>query len=68
VGFVLGVGLCYATVQSAQTELFRVPLVINRGTYALAATVALVAALASGLGVWWRLGRLDLIDVLKTRE
>ena len=68
VGFVLGVGLCYATVQSAQTELFRVPLVIDRGTYALAATVALVAALASGLGVWWRLGRLDLIDVLKTRE
>lgn len=67
-GFVLGVGLCYATVQSAQTELFRVPLVINRGTYALAATVALVAALVSGLVVWWRLGRLDLIDVLKTRE
>jgi len=42
--------------------------VINRGTYALAATVALVAALVSGLVVWWRLGRLDLIDVLKTRE
>jgi putative ABC transport system permease protein len=68
VGFGLGVGLCYATVQSAQTELLRVPLVIDRGTYALAATVALAAALVSGLVVWVRLGRLDLIDVLKTRE
>jgi putative ABC transport system permease protein len=68
VGFVLGYGLCYATVQTAQTELFRVPLVIDRGTYALAATVALAAALVSGLVVWGRLGRLNLIDVLKTRE
>jgi len=68
VGFAMGYGLCYATVLGAQTELFRVPLVIDRATYALAATVALAAAFVSGLVVWVRLGRLDLIDVLKTRE
>jgi hypothetical protein len=30
--------------------------------------VVLVAAVLSGIVVWVRLGRLDLIDVLKTRE
>ena len=68
VGFGLGYGLCYATVLGAQTELFRIPLVLTRSTYAFAAAVVLVAALISGGGVWVRLGRLDLIDVLKTRE
>jgi putative ABC transport system permease protein len=68
VGFGLGYALCYGTVASAQTELFRVPLVVGRGTYAFAATVALGAALVSGVVVWIRLGRLDLIEVLKTRE
>lgn len=68
VGFGLGYGLCYATVLGAQTELFRIPLVVSRGTYAFAATIVLGAALISGLVLWVRLGRLDLIEVLKTRE
>lgn len=68
VGFGLGYGLCYATVLGAQTELFRIPLVVTRSTYAFSATVVLVAALISGLVVWYRLGQLDLINVLKTRE
>ena len=68
VGFAMGYGLCYATVLGAQTELFRIPLVVSRFTYAFAATVVLVAALLSGGVVWRRLGRLDLIEVLKTRE
>ena len=68
VGFGMGYALCYGTVVSAQTELFRIPLVVGRGTLAFSATVALGAALLSGLVVWYRLGRLDLIEVLKTRE
>jgi putative ABC transport system permease protein len=68
VGFAMGYGLCYATVLGAQTELFRIPLVVSRFTYAFAASVVLGAALISGLVVWERLGRLDLIEVLKTRE
>jgi putative ABC transport system permease protein len=68
VGFGIGYLLCYGTITSAETELFRIPLVIERGTYALAASVTLAAAVASGLVLWRRLGRLDLIEVLKTRE
>ena len=68
VGFAMGYGLCYGTVVGAQTELFRIPLVVSRFTYAFSASVVLVAALISGVVVWYRLGRLDLIDVLKTRE
>lgn len=68
VGFGIGYLLCYGTITSAETELFRIPLVIERGTYALAASVTLAAAVASGLVLWRRLGRLDLVEVLKTRE
>jgi putative ABC transport system permease protein len=68
VGFGIGALLCYGVVVGAQTELFRIPLVLDRNTFAFAATVVLGAALISGLVVWRRLGRLDLIEVLKTRE
>lgn len=67
-GFGLGWGLCYGVVASFQTELYRFPLVIHRSSYTLAATVVLAAALISGGVIWRRLGRLDLIEVLKTRE
>lgn len=68
VGFGIGWGLCYGVATGAQTELFRFPLVVERGTYAFSATVVLVASLLSGIVVWRRLGQLDLVEVLKTRE
>lgn len=68
VGFGIGWGLCYGVVAGFQTELYRFPLVIHRSSYALAAAAVVVAAVISGAVVWRRLGRLDLIDVLKTRE
>lgn len=68
VGFVLGWGLSYAVVAGFQTELYRFPLVIHRSSYALAAATVLGAALISGAVIWRRLGRLDLIEVLKSRE
>jgi putative ABC transport system permease protein len=48
--------------------LFRIPLVVDPDTYALAATVVLVSAVISGLVVRRRVDRLDLVAVLKTRE
>jgi putative ABC transport system permease protein len=36
--------------------------------YTVGATVVIVSALLSGLLLWFRLGRLDLVAVLKTRE
>jgi putative ABC transport system permease protein len=50
------------------TELFRVPLIIERSTYGAAAVVLLVSAAASLAAVAWRVTRLDLIAVLKARE
>ncbi|MDH3688752.1 MAG: FtsX-like permease family protein [Gammaproteobacteria bacterium] len=67
-GFVIGRGLCGYIANNLQTDLYRVPLVLEPTTYAFAATVVLVAAILSGLIVRRRLDHLDLIAVLKTKE
>ena len=51
-----------------ETELYRVPLVIELSTYGTAILVALLATAVSATLVRRRLDRLDLIAVLKTRE
>jgi putative ABC transport system permease protein len=69
VGLLLGYGLAAAVIELAyDTELFRIPLVIGRSTYGIAATVTLAAALISGLVVRRLLDRLDLVAVLKSKE
>ena len=55
-------------VQGLQTELFRIPLVIEASTYGTAMIIALLATLVSAAIVRRRLDGLDLIGVLKTRE
>ncbi len=50
------------------SDVFSLPLVIQPRTYAYAAVVMLLAGLTTGWIVRRRLGRLDLIGVLKTRE
>ena len=67
-GWLLGWALAYQTVAATQTELFRLPLVIQRDTFAFASTIVLGAAIVSGAVLWYRLARRDLIEVLKTRE
>lgn len=68
VGFLLGYGAAALITQAAASETFRFPLVVSRGTYAFAFVVVSLAALASGWLVRRRLNRIDLIEVLKTRE
>ncbi len=68
VGLGLGYVLAYFTAQAYDTEVYRIPLVVSRGTFALSAATVLVASLLSALAVRRRLHRLDLIAVLKTRE
>lgn len=68
VGFLVGVGLCGILVVMFETDLYRLPLVIEPSNYAMGASVVVASALVSGLLVWHRLGRLDLVAVLKTRE
>jgi len=67
-GALLGYLLAWTLVASFDTELFRIPLIINPSTYGYAALVVMLSALASGLLVHRRIQRLDLIAVLKTRE
>ncbi len=68
VGFVVGVVLVGILVVAFQSELYRLPLILTPENYAMGASVVVVSALLSGLLLWLRLGRLDLVAVLKTRE
>jgi putative ABC transport system permease protein len=67
-GFVVGIGLVGILVVAFQSELYRLPLILTPENYAMGASVVIVSALLSGLLLWHRLGRLDLVAVLKTRE
>jgi len=67
-GCLIGYLLSGAIVQEMATELFRVPLVIEHATYGIALAIGLAATIVSAAMVGRRLGRLDLIRVLKTRE
>jgi putative ABC transport system permease protein len=68
IGGVLGYGLGWLMSHAMETKLFRVPFVVLPATYGIAISVTLVSAAASALAVGWRINRLDLIAVLKTRE
>jgi len=68
IGWALGYGLAVAMAEGLATDLFRIPLIIERSTYAWASVVVLAASTASALIVRRRIDRLDLIEVLKTRE
>lgn len=67
-GFGLGaIGADYI-VRAMESDMYQIPLILGRGTFGLAATVVLGAAIVSALIVLRRLNRLDLVGVLKTRE
>jgi putative ABC transport system permease protein len=68
VGWLLGYGFAWAMAQGFRTDLYRVPLVVNREVYAWASMIVFAAAAVSGLVVRRRIDRLDMIEVLKTRE
>jgi len=67
-GFVFGRGLCAYIVTAVESDLFRVPVVLENETYALGAAVVLLSASVSGLIVRHRLDHLDLVAVLRRRN
>lgn len=67
-GLLLGRAMCHYIARALQTDLFRVPVVLDTRTYAIAALAVIVSAILSGLAVRRRLDRLDLVAVLKTAE
>lgn len=68
IGLGIGYGLCYMIASELQSELYRVPVILESATYAFAATVVLISSVLSGLLVRRQLDKLDLIGVLKTKE
>jgi putative ABC transport system permease protein len=67
-GCLMGYGLSAVMSAAFESDLYRIPLVIERSTYSFAALVVLVAAVVSALIVARRLNRLDLVGVLKTGD
>lgn len=68
IGFAIGRGLCAYTIMGLQTDLFRIPLVIDSSTYSFSAAVVVASAVISALIVRRRVDHLDLVSVLKMRE
>ena len=64
----MGYGLALLVSNNLDTELYRIPFIIERATYTKAATAVIAAAAVSALLVRRRIDKLDLIAVLKTRE
>ena len=67
-GYLFGYTLCGYLSSQFRSDLYRVPLVLEADTVAFASSVVLASAVISGLLLWRKLNRLDLVGVLKTRE
>lgn len=67
-GLWLGRHLSAFLASTAQTELFRVPVVTEPSTFAFAALVIAIATIVSAFIVGRKVNHLDLVEVLKARE
>jgi len=67
-GWVIGVAFGAGILSTIDAEQYRIPLIVSTRTYLYSALIAIAAAAFAGLAVRRRLDRLDLIEVLKTRE
>ncbi|GKY87169.1 ABC transporter permease [Sinisalibacter aestuarii] len=63
-GYILAAGM----VESFDSDLYSIPLLITQETYIRAAGVVAGASIASALLVRRRIDRMDLVAVMKTRE
>lgn len=67
-GLLAGYGLCAWLAVLLETDYYRLPLALSGRTIGSAAGAVAAAAVASAALVAWRVRRLDLVAVLKTRE
>ena len=68
IGWLIGYGFCFAMAQGFNSEMFRIPVVIQPESYARASMITMIAAAISGLIVRHSLDKLDLVEVLKSSE
>jgi putative ABC transport system permease protein len=67
-GWLLGYLFAWMVVKGFESDIYRIPFVVNSDTFASASLVVIVAAIVSALIVRRRIDRFDLVRVLKTRE
>ena len=67
-GIAFGAAFSFALVMGFETERFRFPFVVALRSQLLAVGVVLAAAALAGLVVHRRVGRLDMVAALRTRE
>jgi putative ABC transport system permease protein len=68
IGFAAGWALCLYIARLFDSEVYRIPLVISGRTYAISFFIIAIAAMFTAVLVQRRIGGLDLVEVLKTRE
>ena len=68
IGCGVGALIAWFMAESFETELYRVPLVLQPAIFGMAVAIAVASVAVSAAIVRERLDRLDLIAVLKTRE
>ncbi|HET9474158.1 MAG TPA: ABC transporter permease, partial [Steroidobacteraceae bacterium] len=68
IGWLAGRALAGLILHLIRSEEFRIPLVVDSGTYTLASLVMLGAGIVTAFVVRRRIDQLDLIGVLKTRD
>ncbi|BCH25042.1 ABC transporter permease [Mesorhizobium sp. L-8-3] len=67
-GWAIGYGLAWTLEENMAGELMRAPLVVEPSTYVVASAMVAAAALFSALVVRERVNRLDIVEILKTRD
>ncbi|MDG6773171.1 FtsX-like permease family protein [Thiomicrorhabdus sp. ZW0627] len=68
IGFLIGNGLCYYLALKFDSDLYRIPVVLNPDIYAFAALVVIVSSIISAIMIWRNLAHLDMVAVLKAKE
>ncbi|HET9983669.1 MAG TPA: ABC transporter permease [Longimicrobiales bacterium] len=68
IGYAIGAAFCWVLITALHSEVYRIPLTIRPPTFVLAAGVIVLASVVAGLAVVRRISRMDLVEVLKTRE
>lgn len=68
VGFLIAGSLCWLVAVRFESELYRIPVLIEGTSYLFGVAVIAVAGVLSALAIRGRIGHLDLVAVLKTRE
>lgn len=67
-GCIVGWGITHTMGYAMETELFRIPVMIYPNTYSYAVLITILASVVSAVFVVKRIHKLDLIEVLKTKE